>query len=775
MCDPRNSSSSCYNNFTQFYNGDLAGVQSKLDYIQSLGFDTIYMNPIFAARSYHRYDTDNYLHIDPALGGDAAYASLQSEMNKRGMQVILDGVFNHASSDGLYFDRYHRYQTDGACESLGSVWRSWFHFNDSNVPCNSSDYNGWFGFDSLPTFDHTNPAVQDFFYKGAGNVTQYWYQQGASGWRFDVADDGNFGHPWWNDYRTYAKNYNANGPLIGEIWPNASQWLAGDQLDSVMNYRFRKNITGFVRNAEWHDDNNNGTNDIPGLTPSQFDHAIRAVRDDYPPQSTAAMLNLLDSHDVNRALYVMTELGDTGLVQAKQRLELAALFQFTYIGAPMVYYGDEVAVNSPSQTSSGNGPIGDPYTRPPYPWLDQAGDPTIYGPPDTSVESYYNKLAHLRKQYPVLRNGSFVTLLIGDTQQSSTAANTYAFARVLASADSAVVAMNNGSSSNMASIPVGSLFTDGTQLQDAISGATYAVGGGNVQITLAARTGVVLLPSPVNIDLVPPIASISTTPGANGNGWINSLPVTVNLSAADSGSGVEQLRYWINNGPVTAVAGNSASTQLTVEGSYSVGLRAIDNAGNISALATSNFGIDVTPPVVHVTGVGQGAIYIRGSVPVPGCRTQDPLSGVAAKATPSVSGGNGHGTGQFTATCSGGTDYAGNLAQPVSVTYDVVVDVSARVAVSSVCRSASCLAATIVVKNRTGAPIYGPLQVVLTGLPPGVTLANATGIYLGNPYITVPGTTVLAAGQSASVQVVFNSNSPGKVHFTPVTYSGQFN
>ena len=281
---------------------------------------------------------------------------------------------------------------DGACESLSSVWRSWFHFNDSNVPCNSSDYNGWFGFDSLPTFDHTNPAVQDFFYRGAGNVTQYWYNQGASGWRFDVADDGNFGHPWWNDYRTYAKNYNANGPLIGEIWPNASQWLAGDQMDSVMNYRFRKNITGFVRNAEWHDDNNNGTNDIPGLTPSQFDHAIRAVRDDYPPQATAAMLNLLDSHDVNRALYVMTELGDTGLVQAKQRLELAALFQFTYIGAPMVYYGDEVAVNSPSQTSSGNGPIGDPYTRPPYPWLDQAGDPTIYGPPDTSVESYYNKL-----------------------------------------------------------------------------------------------------------------------------------------------------------------------------------------------------------------------------------------------------------------------------------------------------------------------------------------------------------------------------------------------
>ena len=604
MCDPRNSSSSCYNNFTQFYNGDLAGVQSELDYIQSLGFDTIYMNPIFAARSYHRYDTDNYLHIDPALGGDAAFTSLITEMNRRGMQVILDGVFNHASSDGRYFDRYNRYggtpPSIGACLSTQSMWRSWFNFLNNNAPCTIGDYVGWFGFDGLPTFNHTNPQLQNFFYKALGSVTQYWYNQGANGWRFDVADDPNFGHPWWNSYRPYAKSYNMNGPLIGEIWPNANQWLAGDQMDSVMNYRFRKNITGFVRNAEWSDNNNNGTNDIPGLTPSQFDHAIRAVRDDYPPQATAAMLDLLDSHDTNRALYVMTETGDSGLAQAKQRLELAALFQFTYIGAPMVFYGDEIAINSPSPSSGSTGPIGDPYTRAPYPWTDQAGDPTIYGPPDTSVQAYYTKLGHLRKQYPVLRNGSFITLLTGDTQQASTAANTYAFARVL-SGVAAVVAMNNGSSSNDASIPVAGVFSDGTQLQDAISGASYAVSGGNVQVTMPALTGVVLLPAPVNVDLVPPVASITTTPPINSYGWTNALPTTVNLSATDSGSGVEQLRYWINNGSVTAVAGSSTSAQLTAEGHYSVGLRAIDNAANISSLATANFGIDVTPPVVTVS------------------------------------------------------------------------------------------------------------------------------------------------------------------------------
>jgi len=780
ICDPRNSSSSCYNQFSnQFYGGDLKGVQDELDYIQSLGMDTIYMNPIFSARSYHRYDTDNYLHIDPALGGDAAFASLSTELNRRGMQVILDGVFNHASSDGMYFDRYNRNggtaPNIGACLSLQSAWRTWFNFTDNNVPCVSTDYVGWFGLDSLPTFNHGVDAVKDFFYRAPGNVTQYWYGQGASGWRFDVADDGNFPHAWWVDYRAHAKNYNGSGPLIGEIWPNASQWLAGDQMDAVMNYRFRKNITGFVRNAEWHDDNNNGTNDIPGLTPSQFDSAIRAVRDDYPPQANAAMLNLLDSHDVNRALYVMTETGDSGLTQAKQRLKLAALFQFTYMGAPMVYYGDEVAVNSPSLASSANGPMGDPYTRPPYPWTDQPGDPTIYGPPDTSVESYYAVLAHLRKQYPVLRDGSFVTLLTGDTQQPGTAPNTFAYARVL-NGTVAIVAMNNSTSSNTASIPVDGLAADGTALQDAISGATYTVDGGNVSVTLGPLAGVALLPSPVTVDLTPPVASITTTPGVNSKGWINQSPVAVNFSGMDSGSGVQQLRYWINDGQVTATPGGTASTSVNGEGSYSVDLRALDNAGNISTLAALNFGIDLTPPVVAVTGVTQGAIYLLGSVPAAGCTTQDALSGVAANATLNITGGNGHGEGQFIATCGGARDNAGNLAFS-TVMYDVVADISASVNVLTQFRSTKYTSGTMTVKNTSAnnVTLYGPIQVVLTNLPPGVILTNANGTYLGNPYITVPGVTTLVPGASASVAVQFNNPQNVKIRFTSTTFSGQFN
>ncbi len=586
------------------------------------------------------------------------------------MRVILDGVFNHASSDGLYFDRYHRYQTDGACESLTSIWRSWFHFYTNNVPCNSSDYPGWFGFDSLPIFDHDNPAVRDFFYRGAGNVTQYWYNQGAAGWRFDVADDGNFPHDWWHEYRTYAKNYNSNGPLVGEIWPNASQWLAGDQMDSVMNYRFRKNVTGFVRNSDYSDNNNNGTNYIPGLTPSQFDHALRAVRDDYPAQATAAMLNLLDSHDTNRALYVMTETGDTGLVQAKQRLKLAALFQFTYIGAPTVYYGDEVAINAPSLYSSGSGPVGDPYNRAPYPWTDQSGDPTIYGPPDTSVMAFYKKLAHIRKLYTVLRQGDFVTLLTGDTQEQNTAPNTYAFARTIQGQVPVVVALNNGSTANTASIPMAGIFADGTLLADILNGAIYTVSSGAVQITLPPRTGALLVRGPVRNNLQAPSAVITLSPALNGNGWANS-PVNVQLRADDSGAGIDNLRYWIDDGPVKVEQANWAALPLASEGSYVVGLRATDNAGYVSRQATKVVRIDLHPPVVAVTGVRQGGAY-AGRAPAAGCSTTDALSGVAANASLSISGGNGHGTGQFTATCSGGRDNAGNVAQPASVTYSVV-------------------------------------------------------------------------------------------------------
>ena len=332
----------------------------------------------------------------------------------------------------------------------------------------------------------------------------------------------------------------------------------------------------------------------------------------------------------------------------------------------MVYYGDEVAVNSPSLTSSGNGPIGDPYTRPPYPWLDQAGDPNIYGPPDTNMQAFYTKLAHIRKLYQVLRQGNFVTLLTGDTQEQNTAPNTYAFARTMQGQDAVVVALNNGAATNQASIPMTGIYTDGTSLYDVLGSGSYTVGSGVVQITLPARTGVLLVRGPIRNNSHSVGAVISLSTALNGNGWANS-PVTVELRGNDSGNGINQLRYWIDDGPVNVAEGNSATLPMSSEGSYVVGLRAIDEAGYVSRQETQVVRIDLHAPAVAVTGVRQGATY-AGKAPTAGCTTSDVLSGVATNASVSITGGNG----QFTATCSGGTDNAGNVAQPVGVTYFVV-------------------------------------------------------------------------------------------------------
>lgn len=499
MTDPRaTGNNNAYS--AQFYGGDLKGIQDKLDYIKNLGFNTIYLNPVFKARSNHRYDADDYLGIAPELGGNAAFQNLVTAANARGMKIILDGVWNHMSQDSEYFDYYNRMPgANGACESLSSPYRSLFNFFNNNTPCQyrpdltppQVDYEGWFGFGGLPVFNE-NDAVKDFFYRTpTTNVTQYWYDRGASGWRFDVATD--ISHQWWNEYRGYAKTFKSDGPLIGEIFQDASQYLAGDQLDSVMNYRFRKNVLGFTRGFDFEDNDNNGANKIVGLTPSQFNRAMMAIREDYPLPAQRAMLNLIDSHDTNRALFTLKNSFES-TAEAKLRLKLAALFQFTYIGAPMVYYGDEAAINAPSYGNSGGGLAeDDPYNRAPYPWSDEAGNQNVYGPVDSDMVSYYSVLGSLRKNNSALRTGSFASLLTGDTTASATDNNTFAFVRSDATR-SLIVVMNNGTTSNTATIPVGSYFADGTELTDAFSSSfapnvSVVVSGGQITVTIPARSG----------------------------------------------------------------------------------------------------------------------------------------------------------------------------------------------------------------------------------------------------------------------------------------------
>jgi glycosidase len=460
-----------------FFGGDLEGVTEKLDYLKSLGVDAIWLTPIFKARSNHRYDTDDYQQIDPGLGGDVGFILLANATEARGLKLILDGVFNHTSSDSFYFDRYNRYpEIVGACESPSSPYRNWYEISGSDVPCRN--YSGFANLDSLPTLNDSNAAVRDFVYRGAGtSVVGLWTGRGADGWRLDVAHE--LSHPWWQDFRRSVKGYAPDVPLIGEITAgpeNASDYLLGNELDGVMNYRFRHIADGFVRQTNWTD----SSSTIPALRPSQAAHALQAILEDYPRQAAAVSFNLVDSHDTNRALHVLAEPGDS-LAVAKERQRLAALLQFTSFGAPMIYYGDEAGINAPGK----NG-FGDPYNRAPYPWTDEGGDVTTYGPPDAAMIDWYTRLASLRRSLPALRSGSTTTLF--------TNASLYAFARVAPPNKPVIVIMNKSESVAAAVVPVRGLYPNGTTLADQLAGGSVQVSSGTVRgWSVPPRSGLVFV------------------------------------------------------------------------------------------------------------------------------------------------------------------------------------------------------------------------------------------------------------------------------------------
>jgi glycosidase len=452
-----------------FFGGDLQGVQEKLPYLKSLGFDAIWLNPIFQARSYHRYDTDDYMHVDPALGGDVAFASLATAAHASGIRLILDGVFNHASSDSLYFDRYHRYPTDGACESTSSPYRTWFQISGS-TPCTDSNYTSFAGISSLPAFNHADAGLKNFLFGGTDAVAKHWLRLGASGWRLDAAQE--IEHSWWREFRAALKPAFPDAPLIGENTAgpaDSTPFLLGNELDGVMNYNFREDAIGFV-----HD-----------YSPSKLGHALMALWETWPKQAVAASFDLIDSHDTVRALSSFTDAADTGLSEARQRLKLAALLQYTWVGAPMVLYGDEVAINAPGS---------DPFNRAPYPWSDASGNLALYGPPDLGVLDFYTRLGRARSDLPALREGGFSVLLTGDTTPSTGDNDLFAFLRSGAGAKPVVVVLNKGAQEEAGVVPLRGMFPGATQLRDELGSGAYDVNSaGQVTVTVPPRSGLILV------------------------------------------------------------------------------------------------------------------------------------------------------------------------------------------------------------------------------------------------------------------------------------------
>ncbi len=370
-----------------FFGGDLKGIEQKLPYLASLGVTCLYINPIFEAHSNHRYDTADYEAIDPLLGTVDDLTSLTKAAKAFGIRVILDGVFSHTGADSRYFNRYGRYQTAGAYQSIASPFYPWYQFR--RWP---HDYTSWWGFETLPEIDELSPAFREYI-AGENGIVRQWLRRGTSGWRLDVANE--LPDPFIDALRAAVKAENPESLLLGEVWEDASnkesyghlrRYLLGGQLDSVMNYPFADAILKF----------------LTGGSTNAFFNAIEAIVENYPPEVTRLLMNHIGTHDTARALTVLAGEPARGRARrwqaaqkltaeqkkrGKQLLKLAALLQFCLPGVPCVYYGDEAGMEGYS----------DPFNRGCFPW----------GNEDAELLQWYKGLGKMRKAATPLAEGTF--------------------------------------------------------------------------------------------------------------------------------------------------------------------------------------------------------------------------------------------------------------------------------------------------------------------------------------------------------------------------------
>ena len=678
ICDPRDDTDCPGTYSLNFYGGDLQGVIDQLDYLQDLGVTAIYFNPIFAAPSNHKYDTTDYNVISADYGDLAIFQTLITEAHNRDMYVILDGVFNHTSSDSIYFDRYSRFDAagnetsagigtndgSGACESIASPYRDWYYFTDvtpGTGPCVGSDgtpnaavYESWFGFDSLPKLNAQNPAVRAFIWDSADGITQYWLGQGVDGWRFDVGGDVDPGltndptNDYWEGFRAASHAVNPDTYLVLEEWGNASPWLLGEEMDATMNYQYSSAMLSFWRDTAFVDNDHNAGSSagvLTPLSPSQFDARIQNWIERYPPEALYAMMNLLGSHDTNRALFMLDHNAADGTdaaplldpnydwSDAMTRLQGVVLLQMTLPGAPTIYYGDEVGLVGPTYYHGGRWED-DPYNRQPYPWLDETGTPFYThlqagGAGHTEMLPYYRNLTAARNAHPALRTGSFDTLLIDDT------ANLYAFGRLLADySDAAVVIVNRAAGDQSVTVDVAGYLPSGATFTDAVNGGSYTVDA-NGQITVPTVPG-------MSGALLVADGALATPPAAVtdlGIDALNSDSVTLGWRAAAGAGSYDIYRSPLSGGGYTLID-NTADTSYTdsdldVASSYYyvVAARAEVNgltsgpSNEVTVIPAYNIGwanlqwpptLNHTLSAVNRTGDVYGQIWIDGVTSEPG-------------------------------------------------------------------------------------------------------------------------------------------------------------
>ena len=444
---------------SDFFGGSLRGICGKLDYLQSLSVTTIYLNPIFYAASCHRYDTADYRMVDPMLGTEDDLRTLCDEARKRGIHVILDGVFNHTGDDSRYFNRHGFFDTPGAYQSKESLWYDWFCFQ--HWP---DKYDAWWGIDTLPAVNENADAYREFIIRGEDSIIRHWLRCGADGWRLDVADE--LPDDFIEEIRAVMEQEKPDSFLLGEVWEDGSnkiaysrrrRYLLGRETHGLMNYPLRTATLDYIR----------------GGSAAAFRDTMEEQRENYPPAAFHSGLNILGTHDTPRILTLLGadaipdskearaayHLSPENLRLAVRRLTLAAMLLYTFPGSPTLYYGDEAGMEG----------FEDPMNRRGYPW----------GREDQRLLALYRTLGRLRKERRSLQEGDITYLTADD--------GLLVYCRTL-DGERTYTALNTGDTSRTVTLPWENDFAT-----DAVSMQRFWVRNGTLRIDLPPCDGVVLI------------------------------------------------------------------------------------------------------------------------------------------------------------------------------------------------------------------------------------------------------------------------------------------
>lgn len=503
--------------FKRRYGGDLQGIIDKLDYLQELGIGGIYLNPVFDAVSLHKYDTSHYHHIDRFFGpdpegdveiikqedpedpdswqwtsADKLFLKLIEEVHKREMRIIIDGVFNHTGTDFWAFRDVKKNQS----KSRYKEWYSVNSFADDNGQ--KFDYDGWWGVKSLPELKEVDDTLVKPVREHIFAITRRWMDpdgdgdpsDGIDGWRLDVPEE--VGQKFWKEWNALVRRVNPNAYTVGEVWTEKGrEWVNGELFTAAMNYPFTEAVQDYMIDQS--------------VSATDFIKRLRSIREGVPDEAKLVQQNLMDSHDTPRVASMILNPGREFDTKTKpkedfdvrkpnpeeRRLQrLIALFQYTYVGAPMIFYG----------TEAGMWGADDPDDRKPMVWPDLDYEPEVTHPLDKDrptdenyfdegLFNWYKKLGVIRNQHLALRKGEFQELLIEND------ANVFAFVRFLNKNMFCLVIVNRSERTQKINIPLDHFeVEEGKHLENVITGNRVEVTNSRTSITLPPISGAVLSP-----------------------------------------------------------------------------------------------------------------------------------------------------------------------------------------------------------------------------------------------------------------------------------------